>query len=636
MQFRHAGQYLLIIGLLVLGCTACAIWQSDSPIADREPTLPEVASITFQGNKSFGSAELRKAMVTKQRPLLPPWKLGDLYNRPTVQADLQRLKKFYFDRGFLQATVKLESVEEDLELQSVGLEIVIDEGPATTVQEVRITGAIPAELLPLPTLRKRLPLQPGTRLTRDAFEKSKRRLLVRLQEAGYARARVVPRTEVDFDTHLAKVTYTLHPGAWTRFGRITIRGARQVNESAIRRKLAIREGETYRAKALTQSTDAIYELGMFQAVTPRALNFEAAEEPLDIEFELKERKPRRIGFGIGFSTVESLRFQIGWTHRNLFGGAQQLNVPVKISGVEQKLEGHLHFPYFLARRTSFTLTLFMRNQQELTFTPFGLLDEAFVIEDPLPAFDLFSVGGEARIGHRFNRTLSGFVGSELSLNDFRNVDPEALAETGEEVAEDNVLLTQFAEIRWDTRDNVLNPTRGLLLRSRMDHANDTVFSEVNFVKIVVEARHYLRLWWGMILATRLEIGGAQPYGISDEIPFNIRFFAGGPGSVRGFVFNRLGPLDDDDEPIGGNSLIEGSVELRFPILGDLGAVVFVDFGNVFREPFTYDLDDLRYAVGPGIRYNTPIGPFRFDVGFVMDRRPEEDIGRIEFNIGQAF
>jgi outer membrane translocation and assembly module TamA len=163
-----------------------------------------------------------------------------------------------------------------------------------------------------------------------------------------------------------------------------------------------------------------------------------------------------------------------------------------------------------------------------------------------------------------------------------------------------------------------------------------IVSDVSFIKLALEARHYQPLWRQMIFATRLLVGGIQPYGDSDDVPSNVRFFAGGPGSVRGFALNRLGPLDEDDDPLGGSSLIAGSVELRFPIVGDLGGALFVDFGNVFDDAFTYRLDELRYAVGPGIRYNTPIGPLRLDVGVIVDRRQDEAFGRVEFSIGQAF
>ena len=178
--------------------------------------------------------------------------------------------------------------------------------------------------------------------------------------------------------------------------------------------------------------------------------------------------------------------------------------------------------------------------------------------------------------------------------------------------------------------------RGLQLRGRVEHANTAVVSDVSFVKLVLEARHYQPIWWQFILATRLRMGGIRPYGDSTEVPFNVRFFAGGPGSVRGFPLNRLGPKDANDSPIGGESVFEGSIELRFPIVGSFSGVVFADFGNVFATPFTYAVDNLRYTIGPGVRYHTPIGPLRLDVGFIVDRRTGEDFGRVEFSIGQAF
>jgi outer membrane protein assembly complex protein YaeT len=627
---------LLLVYLLLLTYTACTSKEARMPEATPAVPLPEVLQITWRGNTQFSSRELRQVMLTKQRPLLPPWRRGEPYNPPTLQADLQRIKKFYFERGFLETVVRLEQVQEDQEEYTVRLEILIEEGVPTRVVEVRLDGTLPPELPPAPQLLAALPLRPGTRITKAAFDRSKDLLLTRLQDAGYARARVVPQTEVDTPAHTATVAFAILPGKRTMFGRVTITGAQQVQERTIRRKLALREGQLYSAQALTASADAIYELGMFQAVTPRALNFEDAEAPLDIEMEVRERKPRTVQVGVGFSSVERFRLQAEWTYRNLFGGAQRLTLAGKVSSVVQTFETRLRLPYFLERRTIFTQTFFVRNEQEVNTDPTGLADTLFSIKDAQPAFDLFSVGGETRVGHQFTRTLSGFTGLELSLNDFRNVNVEALAAAGRGVAEDNLLLIQFVEARWDTSDSLLNPTRGWLLRGKVDHANATLVSDVSFARLALEARHYQRLWWRLILATRLEVGGIQPYGASTEVPFNVRFFAGGPGSVRGFSLNRLGPRDAKGDPIGGHSLLEGSVELRLPLFGGLSGALFTDFGNVFSDAFSYQLDALRYAVGPGVRYDTLIGPLRLDVGVIVDRRPGESFGRVEINIGQAF
>jgi outer membrane protein assembly complex protein YaeT len=623
--------------VLVLGCillhAACASRQPTVPNTEDTQVFPEVRQITFQGNTHFSSGTLRKLMATKQRPLLPPWRRGEPYNPPTLDADLLRLKKHYFDHGFLETNVRVDELQEDTEKQIVRIVIAIDEGPRTLVTAVALEGTIPPALPPAATLLEALPLRPKQPLNKEDFDRSKALLLTRLHDAGYARAQVVPRTEVDAEQHTATVTFTLVPGSETVFGRITVQGAQQVEEQAIRHQLTIHEGQRASDKDLAASADAIYSLGMFQAVTPRALNPEAADEPLDVAFEVIERKRHGLQFGIGYSSTEGFRTQVEWTHRNLFGGAQQLTLSTRYSSIEQRGEVKLRLPYFLAARTAFTQTLFARNEQEVGFTGGGFFG---VSGEAQPAFDLFSVGTESRVEHRFTETLSGVVGLNFSYNDFSNVNQMALTTAEQEIAQDNTLLVQFVEGQYNTSDSLLNPTRGTVLRGRIDHSTTALISDVSFVKLVLEARHYLPLSQQLLLATRLELGSIEPYGASTEVPFNVRFFAGGPGSVRGFQLNRLGPLNTDGDPIGGMSLIEGSAELRFPLFGDFGAVLFVDFGNVFASSFTYRLGDLRYAVGPGLRYNTPVGPLRLDLGVIVDRRPGEDFGRIEFSIGQAF
>jgi outer membrane protein assembly complex protein YaeT len=623
---------------LVLGCillhAACASRQSPAPKAEDIQVFPEVRRITFKGNTHFSSETLRKLMATKQRPLLPPWRRGEPYNPPTLDADLLRLKKHYFDHGFLESSVRVDELQEDAEQQTVRITIAIDEGSRTLVTAVALEGTIPPALLPAAALLEALPLRPKQPINKEDFDRSKALLLTRLHNAGYARAQVTPHTEVDAEQHTAAVTFTLIPGAETVFGRIAIKGAQQVEELAIRRQLTIHEGQRASDKDLNASADAIYSLGMFQAVTPRAVNPEAADEPLDVEFEVLERKPHSLQFSIGYSTTEGFRTQAEWAHRNLFGGAQQLTLLTRYSSIEQKGEVKLRLPYFLAERTAFTQTLFARNEKEVGFNKggglFGVSGEA------QPAFDLFSVGTESRVEHRFTETLSGVAGLNFSRNDFSNVNQAALPAGEQDIAQDNILLVQFVEVQHNTSDSLLNPSRGTVLRGRIDHSTTALISDVSFVKLVLEARHYVPLSQRLLLATRLKLGGIEPYGASTEVPFNVRFFAGGPGSVRGFQLNRLGPTNADGDPIGGMSLIEGSAELRFPLFGDFGAVLFLDFGNVFSSSFSYPLGKLRYAVGPGLRYNTPVGPLRLDVGVIVDRRPGEDFGRVEFSIGQAF
>ena len=434
----------------------------------------------------------------------------------------------------------------------------------------------------------------------------------------------------------AFVRYTVEAGERTFFGQVTIKGATSVKQEAIQRRLAFGPGDAYRPGGVTDSQAAIYDLGMFRAVTPRSLNPEAAGEPLDIEFEVIERQPRSFEVGLGLSTTERFRLQVGWTFRNVFGGAQHLSLSGKASSLGTAFETRFHVPHVLTPRTRFTQTAFVDSQEEINTDPLGLTDRIFDIEDAQPAFDVLRYGAESRVDHRFSKRFGAAAGIELSSNTFSRVDPLVVRELGSDVAVDHFLFTQFAELTWNTSDRAINATRGFLAMFRAEHSATGFLSDFDFVKAAIEGRRYLPLWHRTTLASRLKLGFVQPYGDSDVAPFNVRFYAGGPGSIRGFALNRVGPRAADGVPLGGHSLIEGSMELRFAVIGELGGVFFVDFGQVFEASLDYHLDELRYAVGPGIRYNTPIGPIRFDVGFIVDRRPDEPFGRIELSILQAF
>jgi len=189
----------------------------------------------------------------------------------------------------------------------------------------------------------------------------------------------------------------------------------------------------------------------------------------------------------------------------------------------------------------------------------------------------------------------------------------------------------------DTTDNILNPTRGFVVAGGLESSFRALFSDVNYFKGTVELRGYKRLL-RMILASRLTVGVIQPFGSTGtfDIPIFKRFFAGGSTSMRGFPFQKLGPLSQGGDPLGGNSLLVGSFEARFPLYGEFGGVVFLDYGNVYTDEWEYDLSRLKYAPGVGLRYDTIIGPIRFDVGYALN--PEPGIRRVQFfiSIGQAF
>ena len=629
-KLRSLALLLVLLGLL----GGCAFQETKGP-GPGGVELDTVREINFTGNEAFRSSTLLKAMSTQPRPFWQFWKRGDPYNPETLEADLRRLRKYYFDRGYLSTSAKIRNVEEDRENNTVTIEITIDEGPRTIVESVHIDGDLPPALPPKQQLLNDLPLKPTNPLNKEDFDKSKATLLLQMQNAGYARAAVIPQTVVDDETHRANATFTLRAGDPTPFGKITVSGEKEVPEYVLRRELTVGEGDPYSVTALRDSEENLYTLPIIRAVTPRMRNLDVPTGPVNIDFEVIERKPRTVELALGASSLESFRYQARWTHRNIFGEAERLSMLAQISGIRQELQAELFEPYVLSRRNSATHNVFIVNNKNIDTDPFGIMKSLFDIVDPYPAYDFVTFGGTSRLAHDFSKKLVGAVGLELTASKFYNVDQNADPATIEG-AEDNILFIQSAGLDWNDRDDDLNPTQGVLLRGGIEHSNTAVLSDVSFVKMLVEGRYYRPLIWQTVLATRLKLGSIEPYGGATSVPGNVRFFSGGAGSVRGFANNRLGPLDLNGNPIGGNSLIEGSVELRFPITRKWGGAVFVDFGNVFASALTYRLPDLRYTGGAGVRYFTPVGPLRLDVAFVLDRQEGDQTAPLYFSIGQAF
>lgn len=622
----------ICLPFIAWGCASNGIEPLDEALASAEP---EVQDIVFSGNDTFGSFTLRGQMETKRRSWLTFWEPGSSYNADALDQDMLRLRKFYFDRGFLETQATVDKVEDTEDGSGVILHIAIVEGPQTMVGSVLVSGRRPPELPPESELGSELPLRVGGPLNREQFDLSIGKLQEILEDAGYARATVVPNTQVDTETRLAAIEFELVPGQKTTFGPITIAGQVKVPEHVISRKISFAEGDPYNAKQVRDSQRRIFNLDMFTGVTPRRLNEDAADQPLAIQFDIRERKPRTLQFGIGLSSVESVRYEVEWIHRNVFNEGETLDLLARITGISQGLEAKLVEPFFFNRNVSASYSLFLLNFKQIDTDPFGIVRSIFNIEDPFPAYDFLTAGGDWRVKREFTDRFSGVAGLEFTNTDFYNVDLTADEELLEGV-EDNKLFVQFLELEWNGRDNNLSPRQGFLLSGSLDHSNDSLLSDVSFAKLELEGRYFRPVFEDTTMALQLKLGGIEPYGGSKVIPANKRFYSGGPGSVRGYAINRLGPLDLNGNPIGGNSLIEGSAELRFPVAGPVRGSVFVDFGNVFEPSFTYPLDQLKYSAGAGIYYLSPVGLLRLELAWAIDPDDAAITSPLIFGIGHAF
>jgi outer membrane protein insertion porin family/translocation and assembly module TamA len=427
------------------------------------------------------------------------------------------------------------------------------------------------------------------------------------------------------------------PGVLARFGEIDIRGFASVDEYVIRRQLTFKTGDRFTRREMRESQRKLYGLELFEFV-----NVDPLEEPVlmneevPVRITVAEGQHRKITTGIGYGTEEQARARIRWEHRNVFGGAQQAGVETKWSSLDRGVRVDYREPYFLSSHLSFDVD-----------------GQAWQAAEPV--YSTRQLGGRFLLRHQAN--LQNFWTFGLTNEQQHStIDPAALLDfalrddlialgldptTG---ASSGTLSAIVFDVSRNTSNSLLNATEGYVLIGHVEQAGKWLWGSYNFWGAAAEGRHYATVAKKVTLASRIRIGSILPSSDDEaNVPFYRRFFLGGSSSIRGWGRFDVSPLSDGF-PIGGLSMLEGSSEVRLPLAGKLGAVAFIDFGNVWREPHTFDLGTLRYAVGPGLRYQTPIGPARLDVGYqlnpidglLINGEPQKRRFRVHFSIGQAF
>lgn len=613
---------------LVLAAVAAAACKDEGTI--------KVHSLKFNGVKAVDASRLRDALATKQSSRIP-WGKKAYFDRSAFDADLKRIEAFYADRGFPDARVTGFDVKLNDKQDQVDVTLNIAEGDPVLVQAVNFVGF---DILPgdrLNRLRKQQPLPLGQPRDRQLVVTVHEMAVNELKDQGYPYAKVSTDEDDGSDGKHATLTFTAEPGTLAHFGAVAIQGNNSVSNHVIERQLTFKPGDLYRRSVVQDSQRRLYGLELFQFanIDSPALEQQPAEIPMRIT--VAEGNHQRVNFGVGYGTEEKARVDAEYHQLNFFGGARSAGVHARYSSLDRGLRLDFNQPYFFTSHFSFS----GEGQQWYTYTP---------------AYRSVVTGAKAIVTHRTSERTSWSV-SITSERDNSSVDPTVLAnpqlysslialglnpQTGEQNGTLNSLGFDFQH---STADNVLNAHRGYQLAVHLEEAGRVIPGTFNYYALSADGRQYQRLAGNrLVLASRLQLGAIQPFGNEeDNVPFSKRFFLGGATSIRGWGRYEVSPLADGF-PVGGNSMLAWSEEVRATLHGNLGGVLFMDAGNVWADSFGYRLNDLRYAIGPGLRYQTPVGPIRFDFGYqlnptpdlVVDGTPNFRRWRIHFSIGQAF
>ena len=419
---------------------------------------------------------------------------------------------------------------------------------------------------------------------------------------------------VTADHKLLALTVTLNvtPGPARVMDAPVYSGAPEVDRRYLRALATWRSGEPYDIRMLEAYRRRLEETGLFTSA--RVVVEEAGPEspesaPLPVLVALVSAKARSIGAGVGYSTSEGPGAKVFWEHRNLLGADEDLRLRLEGAFIEQGIFGDFQKPAFI------------RTDQDLVAS-------TALSRKTTDAFH--SIGAEGQIGlekrvSRHLRTGIGVLGETARISD----------EEGQRLS----YLTGLPIIlTYDTRNAALDPTKGLVLSARATPFAGFLETPIGFSRLELSGATYFgRLPLpGAVFALRAKVGsivGAE----TEELPATRRFYAGGGGSVRGYEFERVGPLNDENDPLGGRSVVELGAELRLRLPADLGLVPFVEGGNVYDKSYPTFEEELFWAVGLGLRYYTAVGPLRLDVAVPMNRREGVDAAfQFYVSLGQAF
>ncbi len=665
------GRWLLGIALTLLALPAAA------------QQRPEVTDLRFRGNQAFSEDELAPAIATQEsacRLLVLCWVgvgVEPAFLDPTaLEADAFRLKVYYYERGYREAQITSDTVM--LGPDAVRVTFRIQEGRPVRVDSVAING-LPAELA-----GRRLPLRANDPFDVVAYEATRDTLQARLWNRGYARGQVLLGYTIRRETpYRATVQYDVFPGDVARFGEITVEGTEESSPELVRRMLAFREGHRYSRWALLQSQRNLYGLQIFRHANVQADLEAVPDSVIPVTVQVAEGNMHRVRVGGGINSIECGNLEGQWTSRNFLGNGRRLTFRGRLGNLLVDDCSWLISDEFTSKQyeTELTYLASVDFTQPWFFGPRNNIGVGFFIERRnIPqVFVRRAYGGYL--------SLSRSIGGDAALTLAYRPERTELITQNELVFCVNFVGCAFDEIdklrdlNWlapltltftmDRTDAVFTPSQGYILRVDLEHAANYTGSAFGYSRFLAEGSQYFGEQGGVVLATRIRGGIGIPS--NDEGGLGLypqkRFFAGGANSVRGTEQYRLGPtilgidavpwlVAGDDPatggvegagctmsavndgscsaralssnlfelfPAGGEVLMEGSMELRFPLRlwdGNLRGAVFVDAGQVWAVPDSVGLRDIVVTPGFGLRYHSPIGPIRVDAGFDTQGRQE--------------
>jgi len=589
-----------------------------------EGDVAKIANINIVGAQVFSE----KTLITEMQLSTPGWLTwytkNDQYSKQKLQADLETLRSYYTNRGYLEFTVDSTQVSITPDKEDIYITVNITEGPRYTFSDVRLAGEL---LLPEEELRRLITVKPGDVYSREKLTQSAKAVSDRLGSDGYAFANVNAVPEVDRANRQAAFTFYIDPGRRVYIRRINISGNVRTRDEVIRRELRQLEGAWYDATRIDRSKVRVVRLNYFEDVNIETPAVPGSPDQVDLDVTVTEKSTGNLLAGVGYSSAEGVILSGSISQNNVFGTGNSVSASINTSKVNRTIALTFVEPYWTADGISRAIEIY-----DKSVDPSSL---------PIAQYSSTTLGGALGFGVPITETDTINIGGRYehtTLHLFGNSPPVYLDFVRQFgfVTNTYILTTGWSR---DTRDSTLFPTKGLL---------QSAYGELGlpFGSLQYYKTNYLIQWFTpMPLGSVLMLRGDFGYGggLRDKtLPFFKAYYGGGVGSVRGYETSSLGPQDAQGNSIGGRRKIVSNVELFFPLPGtkpgdqSTRLSVFADAGQIYDSGFQPELESFRYSVGVGLAWNSPVGPLKFSYGVPINKKVGDKVQHFQFQVGTVF
>jgi outer membrane protein insertion porin family len=584
-----------------------------------EGDVAKIRQISIIGNQVFKEKELIGQFKLRTPGLLTWFSKDDQYSKQKLAADLETLRSYYLDRGYLEFTADSTQISITPDKKDVYITIGVTEGPQYTVADVKLAGET---LISEAEARKLIKVKSGEIFSRSKLTESTKLLSDRIGNEGYAFANVNAVPELDKDKRKVNFTFFVDPGRRVYVRRINVTGNTRTRDEVVRREMRQLEGGWYSAEKITKSKQRVDRLGYFSEVNVETPSVPGTTDQVDLNISVVEKPTGNVLLGAGYGS-EGVVLSGGISQQNVFGSGNHLGAQINTSKVNTVYSLSFSQPYWTVDGVSRGFDLYHRKSNPAALG--------------LGLYDTSTTGGQARLGVPFtdldnvsfglgyeSTNITAYPGAPILISNyvttFGNKNTAALGTVG-----------------WgrDTRDSAIYTTTGATTRANLE--TGLPGGTLRFYKVSAEHKRFIPITRDFVFYVNGEVGYGGGYA-GKPLPFFRNYYSGGPTSVRGFYPANIGPHDINGDPVGGSRKLVGNMELLFPFPGlqndkSIRVSTFVDAGIIGE---TYKFGDTRASAGFAVAYVSPFGPMKISFAQPLRTQYGDRTQRIQFQFGQQF